>query len=117
MITCIAIDDDPLFLQTIETYLSEFDDIHLLGTYKNPVNGIMQVVKQKPDVLLLDLDMPYLDGFETLDTLEKRPKTIMISAHVNQPIKKQILKIDKYLRKVAFNQALLRDAILNVMKD
>lgn len=117
MITCIAIDDDPLFLQTIETYLSEYEDIDLLGTYNNPVNGIMQVVKKKPDVLLLDLDMPYLDGFETLDTLDKKPKIIMISAHVNQPVKKQILKIDRYLRKVTFNKEVLRKAILSVVNN
>ncbi|WP_462251205.1 LytR/AlgR family response regulator transcription factor [Ekhidna sp.] len=93
MITCIAIDDDPLFLQLIESYLSENEGVELISSHENPVNGIMQVVKKKPDVLLIDLDMPYLDGFETLDTLDKKPKIIMISAHVDQPVKEKRLKI------------------------
>ncbi len=111
MIKCIAIDDDPIFLQLLKSYCSEYDDIELLASYQNPVDGIMQVVKQKPDILFIDLEMPYLDGFETLDTLDKKPKIIMISAHVNQPVKAKRLKIDKYLRKVDFNRIKLKKAI------
>ena len=111
MITCIAIDDDPLFLQLLRSYFEEYEDMDLVATYQNPVDGIMQVVKQKPDVLLIDLEMPYLDGFETLDTLDKKPKIIMISAHVNQPTKQKQLKLDKYLRKVDFDSVKLRKAI------
>lgn len=91
--------------------------MELIGTFQNPVNGIMKVVKEKPDVLLLDLEMPYLDGFETLDTLDKKPKIIMISAHVNQPSKAKRLKIDKYIRKVSLTKELLHKSILDVIKD
>ena len=114
MITCIAIDDDPLFLQLIGSYFDEYEELELISSYQNPVDGIMQVVKKKPDVLLIDLEMPYLDGFETLDTLDKRPKIIMISAHVNQPTKEKKLKIDKYIRKVSLTKELLQKAILDV---
>ncbi|WP_462253278.1 LytR/AlgR family response regulator transcription factor [Ekhidna sp.] len=117
MITCIAIDDDPLFLQLIKSYFDEFENMQLLSTHPNPVNGIMQVVKHKPDVLLIDLEMPYLDGFETLDTLDKKPKIIMISAHVNQPTKEKKLKIDKYIRKVSLDKKALFKAIRDVTSD
>ncbi len=117
MITCIAIDDDPLFLQLISAYFKEYDDMELISTHPNPVNGIMQVVKKKPDVLLIDLEMPYLDGFETLDTLDKKPKIVMISAHVNQPTREKKLKIDKYIRKVSLNKELLRKTILDVTNE
>ncbi len=116
MITCIALDDDPLFLQSLKAYFWEYEDIDLIGTYQNPVNGIMRVVKEKPDVLLLDLEMPYLDGFEALDSLDKKPKIIMISAHVNQPSKANKIKIDRYLRKVQLNGKILKETILAVMK-
>ena len=117
MITCIAIDDDPLFLQMISSYFEKYDDIELLSTHPNPVNGIMQVVRKKPDVLLIDLEMPYLDGFETLDTLDKKPKIVMISAHVNQPTKEKKLKIDKYIRKVSLTVELLEKTIRDVVKE
>ncbi|MEO9872257.1 LytR/AlgR family response regulator transcription factor [Ekhidna sp.] len=117
MITCIAIDDDTLFLQLIKSYFEEYDEMELLGAFENPVDGIMQVVKHKPDLLLIDLEMPYLDGFETLDTLDKKPKIVMISAHVNQPTKEKILKIDKYLRKVDFSSEKLKSAIDRVLSE
>lgn len=114
MITCIAIDDDPLFLQSLKAYFWEYIDVELIGAYRNPVDGIMKVVKDKPDVLLLDLEMPYLDGFEALDSLDKKPKIIMISAHVNQPSKAKQIQIDKYIRKVQLDKDMLRKTILEV---
>lgn len=101
MIRCIAIDDDPLYLTLLRSYFEEFDNMELIGDYLNPVDGIMQVVKQKPDVLLIDKEMPYLDGIETLSTLDKMPKVIMISAHVDQPRNLAELRIDKYIRKMS----------------
>lgn len=117
MITCIAIDDDPLFLQLLSSYFDEYEEMELLSTHPNPVNGIMQVVKKKPDILLIDLEMPYLDGFETLDTLDKKPKIVMISAHVNQPTREKKLKIDKYIRKVSLTKDLLEKSILDVLSE
>lgn len=117
MITCIAIDDDPLFLQMLDAYFTEFENMELLSTHPNPVNGIMQVVKKKPDVLLIDLEMPYLNGFETLDTLDKKPKIVMISAHVNQPSREKKLKIDKYIRKVSLTKEILEKAIYEVTSE
>ena len=116
MITCIAIDDDPLFLQLMSSYFDEFEDMELISKHENPVNGIMQVVKKKPDVVLIDLEMPYLDGFESLDTLDKKPKIIMISAHVNQPTKEKKMKIDKYIRKVSLTKEILQKAIYEVVR-
>lgn len=81
MITCIAIDDDPLFLKNLQIMLQQFEGVVMKGAYSNPVKGVMAIVKEKPDVILLDLEMPYLDGLEALETLDKVPKIIVISAH------------------------------------
>lgn len=116
MISCIAIDDDPLFLTLLKSYFSEYSHLELIGSYLNPVDGIMEVVRQKPDVLLIDKEMPYLDGMETLSTLDQTPKVIMISAHVDQPRNLSELKIDKYIRKMSIVDAnYLRLAIESVV--
>ena len=80
--TCIAIDDDPLYLRMLSMFLTEIPSAEVLGTYANPVEGVMDVVKKKPDVLFIDIDMPYLNGFETLETLDSLPKIIVISGHL-----------------------------------
>ncbi len=82
-ISCIVLEDDPLFLAALKVYLSEMDFIDLLGAYSDPVKGAMAITKSKPDLLLLDIEMPYLDGFETIATLDVRPKIMVISGHVS----------------------------------
>jgi DNA-binding NarL/FixJ family response regulator len=115
MITCLAIDDDPLFLKLILAYVSEFDGIELIGSYTNPIDGVMAVVKSKPDVLLLDIEMPYMNGFETIGTLDKFPKIIVISGHLNDPDLPDF-NVDKFISKRNLNDPeTLEKAIREVM--
>ena len=111
MITCLAIDDDPIFLKTLEMYLEEFDSMKLLGTYTNPIEGVMAVVKTKPDVLLLDLEMPYLHGVETLQSLDNLPKIIVISGHPCPEVKG--VRMDHFIDKqqLVKNPTMLEQAI------
>lgn len=116
MITCLAIDDDPLFLKLLNAYISEFEGISLIGSYTNPIDGVMAVVKSKPDVLLLDIEMPYMNGFETIGTLDKFPKIIVISGHLNNP-ELPDFKVDKYISKRNLKDAeILEKAIREVVK-
>ncbi len=115
MIKCIAIDDDLLFLRVLSSYFESFEGIDLIGVFQNPVDGVMAVVKKKPDVLLLDIEMPYMDGFETISTLDKKPKIIVISGHLNNPDLPKI-GIDKYISKSALRDPeMLHKCILEVM--
>lgn len=98
MIRCLAIDDDPLFLKMLGVFFNDIKSAELIATYTNPVEGIMACVKEKPDVLLLDLEMPYLSGFEAMETLDKFPKIIVISGHLHNTEKHQI-KVDKFISK------------------
>lgn len=90
--TCIAIDDDPVFLRILDAYINKIDYLQLLGTYSNPIEGARGVAKMKPDLLFIDIEMPYLDGYETISTLEKKPKIIVISSHLEYDT--DTLKID-----------------------
>lgn len=115
MIRCLAIDDDPLFLKLIKALLNEIKGVELISSYTNPIDGVMAVVKQKPDILLLDIEMPYMDGFETLSTLDRKPKIIVISGHLNNPTLPDVT-VDKYLNKRAVNDpSVLENAIWEVI--
>ncbi|MEQ9307540.1 MAG: response regulator [Marinoscillum sp.] len=116
MIKCLAIDDDALFLKLLKVFFEDMESAELISTYSNSVEGVMACVKQKPDVLLLDLEMPYLDGFETLATLDNPPKVIVISGHLNG-VKDIDFPIDKFISKSEVKASEdLEKAIMEVMK-
>ncbi len=112
---CIAIDDDPLFLEILEYFIQKVDSLELIATYSDPTAGAVGVVKNKPDLLFLDIEMPYLDGYETIETLEKKPKIIIISSHLEYET--DLLKVDvsKYLRKPLSSPEQLAQAVAEVM--
>ncbi len=59
-------DDHILMREGIEAALSVFDDIELVGQASNGQEAIEQFLKLRPDVTLLDLQMPILNGFDAL---------------------------------------------------
>lgn len=79
--TCICIDDDKMFNEILEQYIKRIDFLELLGTFSNPIEGVMAIDKLKPDILFLDVDMPEINGFTTIDALEHKPIIIMVSSH------------------------------------
>lgn len=77
--TCFIIDDDPVAIKFIELILEQIDEIEVIGTYTESVKAAYEVVLRKPDLLFLDINMPGLDGFEFLETLDTPPKIIIVS--------------------------------------
>lgn len=112
MIRCLAIDDDPLFLKMLGVLFSDIKSAVLIDTFTNSVEGTMAVVKQKPDVILLDIEMPYLNGLEALETLDKKPKVIVISGHVSNPLELGIA-VDKFISKSQVQSSEMLEAAIN----
>lgn len=112
MIRCLAIDDDALFLKLLKVLFQEIKSAELISSYSNSVEGIMACVKQRPDVLLLDLEMPYLDGMEALETLDNPPKVIVISGHLDG-MKAVNIPIDKFISKTDVKSAEILEQAIN----
>ncbi|MFZ9044651.1 MAG: response regulator [Cyclobacteriaceae bacterium] len=116
MISCVAIDDDPLFLRLLDTYFEEMYDAILLSSWGNPVKGALAIAKQRPEVVLLDYDMPYMDGFKMLELLEEKPKVIIISGRLKEAEQAE-LKADFFIPKSSLTSAtVLQKAILEVVR-
>lgn len=89
---CISIDDNPLFSRKLETFISTMDWISIIKTYDNPIQGATAIIQSKPDVVLLDIEMPFTDGEylvdwikPQLDVMEKPPRIIVISSLEEPP--------------------------------
>ena len=69
----LAVDDIPLNLLLVQKMLSRFN--FTLRTASNGQQALDAVAAQKPDLILLDLMMPGIDGFEVIRRLRENPDT------------------------------------------
>lgn len=67
--TIACIDDSPTVLNAINSFLD--DKSFNVVMIDNPVKALMQVIRSKPDLILLDVTMPSLDGYELCSLLRK----------------------------------------------
>lgn len=65
----LIIDDDARLVKNIETYLKDFD--YLTEYALNGIEGLQKVKSFQPDLVILDLMMPELDGFEVCREIRK----------------------------------------------
>jgi two-component system, LytTR family, response regulator len=97
----VIIDDEPDAIAVIRGLIDMFcDDVEIVGTALTAVEGIAVIRNEKPDVVLLDIQMPGATGFELLDAFAKRSfKVIFITASSEFAIKALREKAEDYLLK------------------
>jgi excisionase family DNA binding protein len=71
----LVVDDEPRFLSALERALEPLGDEVGLRTAQNGIDALMMIGGSKPDILILDLRMPFLDGLEVLERLKGREDT------------------------------------------
>lgn len=77
---CISIDDNPLALEALRNLIAQVDFLNLKGQYTNAVKALESIQNTDIDLLFLDVEMPNITGLELIDSLEKVPLVIMITA-------------------------------------
>lgn len=71
MIRIMLIDDHEIVREGLQTLLVEEDDLAVVGQASNGVQGLRMALELVPDVILLDLVMPEMDGLQTLHELRE----------------------------------------------
>jgi two-component system chemotaxis response regulator CheB len=79
MIRALVIDDSAYNRVTISRMLESHHDIKVVATAVNGEDGIKQVMRHRPDVITLDLEMPVMDGFAFLRWLMRNLPTAVIA--------------------------------------
>ncbi|UCC52946.1 MAG: response regulator transcription factor, partial [Anaerolineaceae bacterium] len=78
-ISVLIVDDHGVVRQGLRTYLELLDDIEIVGEAENGVEAVVLVRQYNPDIVLMDLVMPEMDGIEaTHQVLEVSPTTKVI---------------------------------------
>lgn len=81
---CLVVDDEALARSRLVRLLEESDDYQVCGEAANGEQALQQVETLQPDVVLLDIRMPGMDGMEAarhLLQLEKRPAVVFTTAY------------------------------------
>lgn len=75
-ISCLVVDDEPLAAQLLERFIGRIPSLRWTGTCANAVEAIDAVRVHQPSLLLLDIEMPELNGLDFLNTFTaNRPKS------------------------------------------
>lgn len=84
MIKVYAVDDELPALEELEYLLKTYDDIEVVGLFSDPLEAIRNIVEDEPDVVFLDIDMPFINGIELalqMQTLRAGLIIVFVSAH------------------------------------
>ncbi len=81
MITCIAIDDEPLALKQIESYISKLGYMKLVGGFTRSLKALEFLQDNSIDLMFVDINMPDLSGLEFVKSLSNPPKVIFTTAY------------------------------------
>lgn len=105
-IKILIADDNREFCELLKEFIAQEDDFSLVGIASNGVEALEIINREKPDLVVLDIIMPHLDGIGVLEKLvnsgmQPRPKVIMLTAFGQQNVTQKAIELgaDYYILK------------------
>jgi len=101
----MIVDDEPLAIERMQVLCAEIDQLAVIGTASDGKAALRLADKLKPDLMLLDMTMPGMDGLAVARALAKRdnpPAVIFVTAHEDFAVEAFDLEaVDYVLKPVA----------------
>ena len=99
MIRCIAIDDEPLALRQIATYISKIPFLELVETFRSAVIAKSWLESNDIELIFVDINMPDMTGVEFVQSLDAKSMVIFTTAYAEYAIEGFKLSAIDYLLK------------------
>lgn len=80
MIRTLVVDDEKLARDRLVSFLKDISDVAVVGQAKNGVDAVRLIEEASPDLVLLDVQMPGMDGLGVLRALNQRPQVVFATA-------------------------------------
>lgn len=96
---CIITDDEPMARKGLQSYVEKVDFLTLVGVCEDALQLNTLLRRESPDLLFLDIEMPYLSGLDLLAYLNSPPKVIITSAYEQYALRGYELDVADYLLK------------------
>ncbi len=97
---CIIVDDDKVSCKILEGYVNKSTSLNLIGTFNDSVAARNILTKRKDiDLIILDIQMPEMDGFDFIGSLDFPPNIIIVSANEEYAVRAFDFNVVDYLLK------------------
>ena len=104
-LSCIIVDDEPLAVKLLESFVNKTPDLELLGSYTDSVEAINAVRNLQPNLLFLDIQMPDLNGMQLAHMLPESTKVIFTTAFKESAFESyEVSAIDFLLKPIRYNK-------------
>ncbi len=108
----LIVDDNPQVLHELRLFLETTGEVEIIGEASNGLEAIRIAQELNPDVVLMDLEMPIMDGYEATRQIKihaSSPRVVILSVHagLEEPNKAYLAGADGFIVKGASYEALL----------
>jgi DNA-binding LytR/AlgR family response regulator len=80
-VTCAVVDDEPIARDILTDFITQDERLQLLGSYKNAREALNGISTHPVELILLDISMPGLTGFQLLKSMPNPPAVIFTTAY------------------------------------
>jgi DNA-binding LytR/AlgR family response regulator len=103
MIRCIAIDDEPLALKQIVSYIEKTPFLELDKSFESALQAVNWLSENETDLMFVDINMPDLSGMEFVKSLQNPPKVIFTTAYSEYALEGfQVDAVDYLLKPIGY---------------
>ena len=97
---CIIVDDDKMSCMLLEGYVKKSSSLNLIGTYSDSIAARNVITDRKDiDLIILDIEMPELNGFDFIGSLDVPPNIIIVTSGEDYALKAFDFNVVDYLLK------------------
>ncbi|HXB10616.1 MAG TPA: response regulator, partial [Bacteroidia bacterium] len=96
---CIIIDDNEVARAAAKHCVEKTPNLTLVGVYTNPIEALEGIKKEKPDLLLLDVEMPEMTGIDFIKTFHDIPQVILITSKKDYALEAFDFNVTDYIVK------------------
>ncbi|HBG53739.1 MAG TPA: DNA-binding response regulator, partial [Rikenellaceae bacterium] len=80
---CLVIDDEPLALQQLVSYVSKIPYLELVKACSGPTEAMQAMASEKVDAIFTDIEMPDINGLEYIRSLKNKPIIVFVTAYAD----------------------------------
>ena len=106
-LSCMIVDDEPLAVRLLESYVEKTPDLQLLTSYTDSMTAINAIKEHKPNLLFLDIQMPNIDGMELAHSLPTETRVVFTTAFKEYAFESyEVNALDFLLKPIRYNKFL-----------